>query len=241
MPLDRLVDLVVPVAPGANGGLTGTIDEFRLVHERGFQQSVSIGVIDTYIVAWANGAPAAGAISGTWLANSVIRWENQLAGPQHATFNRPAVWTGNTYSLRFGGAWVANRGLSATGQIRNPWITTPDWLALLATYATPETAGTVLDVSGVLPQTTESARREWASLLDESSILDDSPAGADEAPVTRVVESATYRMRWDGRLVPFSTLTDGRKDWQVVATRRNGARGRFMEVDVSREFYGTGR
>lgn len=240
--LDRLVDVLIPNPPGANGGLSGGITEFRIVHERqtgGFPA-------DTYLIAMAGAAPATGTVAGTWLANSVIRWTNPLRGRRQATFNRPVTWAGNTLSLRYGDPWRASR--DGTGTVAAPAITTPDWFDILATYGTAATATIVVDVSGVLVGGADTATRRWAELLDETYVLDDAPAPvdsevADPPPaVTRVVSTATYRMRWEDRLTPFSTITDGNNEWLVVAARRQGgARGRFMEVDVSREFYGTGR
>lgn len=240
--LDRLVDVLIPNPPGADGGLTGGVTEFRIVHER---RSGFLVPADTYLIAMAGAVPSTGAVAGQWLANSVIRWTNPLRGRRQATFNRPVSWTANTLSLRYGEPWRAAR--DGTGTIAAPAITTPDWFDILATYGTAATATIVVDVSAVLVGTEDSQSKRWAELLDETYVLDDAPAPVDSEvvdpppAVTRVVSTATYRMRWDVRMTPFSTITDGNNEWLVVAVRRQGARGRFMEVDVSREFYGTGR
>lgn len=230
--LERLVTLRVPAAATADAGLGAGVASFKIVHERGVRRLF----IDTYLVALdATGNPAAGTISGRWLAGSTLTWKPDLAARQTAVVNRTIVWTANTYSLRYGAPHVNAK--NAPDDTAFPAITTPDWEAIIATFGVLDpsaipptlTGGAALDTGAVRAAVERDEFRAWAMKLEQYSRQAEVTEGTQT--FTRITSISTWRLRNDPRVGPYSVLVDGDDVWQVVGRQHNRVTATFMDLE----------
>lgn len=236
--LDRLLSLRTTTARNtpANGGLTGGVASFKIVAE-----GPRPAYTDAYIVALAaDGLGVRGAVTGVWLPGSVIRYTDAVGATISIILNRSITWTNDTYSLRYGAPHVNRRDDESAAAY--PFITSPWWWSIAVPYGDIAkrggrdvvTGGVALDVSRVIATTIGETFRAWATKTEEYYSRQEVTVGG--RTLERVNGLSTWRMRWDERIGPLSTMTelDGTV-WEVMGTRRLRNRAAFMDVECQKE------
>lgn len=263
------LDRRVRVRTRALGGGLDTanpVTSFRLVVDN---TAGALSRRDLYVAAMASvdktkGTLVQGSVAGTWPRGSFLRWydpPNSYLG----VLQRDVVWAGNTVSLSNGAQHVDR---ARTRPVTNPGIVFPGWLTIasaapdksgvvtgqsltdvpIAPPAVTRPGGVDLDVSGVYDADVAESWR-WARLLDEvydqdsvdleDDATEDQDGNVDTITVPRVTGSSTWLFRFDAAVNNLATLEYDGAVWGVIGTRRRSARAGYMEVEATRQYYGS--